>query len=71
MTRDRHTGLCTWHLRTRDGWYVYAIEPHKVTTGGDCNVAAMYLREPERVDAWVADVQKLIPSVTLRAERAR
>lgn len=71
MTRDRITGLNTYHLRTRDGWYVYAIEPHKVTTGGDCNVAAMYLREPERVDAWVAEVSASVGGVALRAERVR
>lgn len=71
MNRERITGLCSWHLRTRDGWYVYEIGRNKVTSGGDPGQAAMWIRTPEQIDGWVAEVQKLIPSVTLRAERAR
>lgn len=68
------TGLNTYHLRTVvDSGYVYSVEPERkrVTIGGDHNCAGVWLRTPEQVESWVAEVQALVPHWRIRAERAR
>lgn len=73
MNRERITGLCTYQIRTLDSRWVVAVDPKVscVIIGADRAHAVTWLRTPEQIDGWVAEVQKLIPSVTLRAERAR
>lgn len=64
------TGLNTYFIRTRDGWYVYDFA--NARTGGDRDWAAMFLWQPEHVAARVAELSATAPSLgVLRAERAR
>lgn len=74
MTRDRFiTGLCLYNLRTQDSMWVTDIDHNRraVSFFGDRTIAMAWLRTPEAVDAWVAEVQALVPHVRIRAERVQ